>query len=129
MTRSPGPVSCFGRNFTRWTIAAAGLTLALGLPFAARAQLVCSDATVPGVNVEYIEDDLLIEKPNSCNLLPCHKPEHLGTSAVGNELRVRLRFPGNHQFQTNNHVRFYWFNTPAPLDRKSTRLNSSHSQI
>ena len=94
----------------RSSIAAAALAL---LPVAARAQHCL--ATVPGIHVEYIEDDTLIPKPNSCNLLPCHKPEHTGTSGGEGELRVGLRFPGNHQMPNNTHVRFYWFDTPEPF--------------
>ena len=101
----------FGNQKIFWT---AVLWIGFCFPGAARAQLVCSDATVPGVFVEYIEENTFITKPNSCNLLPCHKPEHTGTSTMGNKLMVGLKFPGNHQMPNNTHHRFYWFNQATP---------------
>ncbi len=87
----------------------------------------CTDSTVPGTFIGFSPWPGEIEKPNSCNLLPCYEPEEDGGAylAVDDncdalsgscpiQLRVPLKFPGNSQMPTNGHVRVYWFNQGTP---------------
>jgi len=101
----------------RGAVLSVGLCLSLlsGLPAAAQH---CTDSTVPGTLIGFSPLPGEIEKPNSCNLLPCYKPEEDGgaylavdencdalSGSCPVQLRVPLKFPGNSQMPTNGHVR------------------------
>lgn len=116
------------RHHVLRSISCFGIMICLGqlvaLPAAAQH---CTDSTVPGTLIGFTPLSGVIEKPNSCNLLPCYKPEEDGgaypatdencdalSGSCPVQLRVPLKFPGNSQMPTNAHVRVYWFDQAMP---------------
>ncbi len=87
----------------------------------------CTDSAVPGTLIGFTPLPGEIEKPNSCNLLPCYEPEEDGGAYLATDencdalsgscpvqMRVPLKFPGNSQMPNNAHVRVYWFDQATP---------------
>ncbi len=107
-----------------WTLISAIMLSLAATPAAAQ---TCTDSAVPGTVIGFTPLPGDLTRPNSCNLLPCYKPEKAdgpsvevdeGCDALSGPCPVRARvaldFPGNSQMPTNTHVRLYWFGQATP---------------
>ncbi len=99
----------------------------LALAASPAAAQTCTDSTVPGFLIGFTPLTGDLTRPNSCNLLPCYKPELADGPTVEIDescdalsgpcpvrARIALDFPGNSQLPTNTHVRVYWFDQATP---------------
>ena len=116
-----------GTLFVALRRCAAWLILALGV-VAASPSLAqhCTPTVTQGFAFGFTSSSETVQRPNSCNLLPCYEPqagEVFQQVAAGCDpefsscplrLPIPLTFPGNSQMPTNTHVRVFLFNQPSP---------------
>ncbi len=110
-----------------WPLISAIVLSLVAIPATAQ---TCTDSAVPGTLIGFTPLPGDLTRPNSCNLLPCYKPEKAEGPVVDVDpscdalsgacpvrARVSLDFPGNSQMPTNTHVRVYWFGQgSSPVD-------------
>ncbi len=122
--RSTRPGTC---RRSKGLHAALSLIACLGLAGPPSSAQTCTDSTVPGTLIGFTPLSGDLTRPNSCNLLPCYKPEKTDGPSVEPDpgcdalsgpcpmrAKVALDLPGNSQMPTNTHVRVYWFGQGTP---------------